>query len=894
MATIVKRLELERPLTNAEVDANFENLNTEKIERDGSIPMTGDLSTPGIKSVSSANGLKVYNENDELVATFGEGNNKNVTFEGSISVGGSGDLSVDGGSITVNDLIVTGRIITDQLRNQYNVSADGEVFSGVGNTSGSQLIVTVNTVLTIESVTGDFVPGNIVTGGTSGATGTIIKYVGNLLYVDLTNAANVFQVGESVIHAGNSGTITKVATAESFKEGSKVKIYGVSPEGTPDVSDPGTVSVSKIGTGSGFNYHYWVAIYKYDDGNISRARKISTVINHVNPANFNAENNILFQLSRPNNEYGFLIYRSNTNDISTAKLIDILGPAELGQGATAFYTDYGGYSKTEWSTKNDIGEYTEDSQLIHFPLTANDTVRKGWVYEEVDNVNDAKTITLKLNYQLNVDGLVEIVHDNTDAIQSIIDDNIELGVNSLVFPAGTYYTRKLSIPSNFILAGESKSAILKQLPWNLDEWNSTQKPQEKGSMLVPKTSFSENISFRTLTFNGNFVNNVKYDISRSNYLLNFSNIVNLTADNISVQNTAGGGIWVYQGEKIRIQNSEILNGGLSYVGNTLSPLYASEASFLIANNNYFENFVSPVDASVTTISSIVGNTIRNCGSGLLVFGSKNLLSSPNLIMGPDNEFIPGPDTLDTDYNAINITVEPGIEYNSTKYLYVENNESVYLGSDDKDEVPGTGVSLDVDIKLLTKINNVEQLKADYTLNDNDQPRITISTPETGDFSREQGYFSFKITESNATAMPTLSDLIEENTNLVSGEQIMGLVYRVKATTYTFTDVGNRILIENSESFIQTGSDKFATIVIQDANLFPYFAVGDTVKIFGHDSTPSINNEDCEVVEKIETGLLRKLKIKLPAAINISGAVSGTDAGYITIRKTFIIAKGRIN
>lgn len=894
MASINKRLTLGRPLTNAEVDANFENLNVEKIERNGSIAMTGDLSTPGVKSTSSSNGLKIYNENDELVATFGEGNNKNVTFEGSISVGGSGDLSLDGGSITVNDLIVTGRIITDQLKNEYNVSNDGEVFSGVGNTSGSKLVITINTVLTVELVTGDFVAGNTVTGGTSGATGTIVKYVDNLLYIDLDNASDIFQVGESVTHAGNSGTITKVATAESFAEGSKVKVYGVSPVNTPDVVDPGTVVISKIGEGSGYSYHYWVALYKYDNGTISRARKISTVINHDDPVNLNAENNILIQLTRPNNEYGILIYRSNTNDISTAKLIDVLGPAELGQGTSSFYTDYGGYAKTEWSTKDDTGAYTEESQLIHFPLTANNTARKGWVYDEVDSVTDVKTLTLKLNYDLNTNGAVEIAHDNTDAIQSIIDDNIELGINSLVFPAGTYYTRKLSVPSNFILAGESKSAILKQLPWNLDEWDSTQKPQEKGSMIVPKTSLPENVSFRTLTFDGDFINNVKYDIPRANYLINFPAVTNFTIDSISVQNTVGGGIWAYQGEKVRIQNSEVLNGGVSYTGNNLSPLYASEASFLIANGNYFENFVSPVDASVVTISSIVGNTIRNCGSGLLVFGSRNLLSSPNLIMGPDNEFIPGPDTLDSDYNAVNITVEPGVEYTSTVYLYTENNEPVYLGSADKNSVPGTGVSLDVDIRLLTKINNVEQLKADYTLNDADQPRITISTPETGDFSREQGYFNFKITQSNATEMPNLSDLIAENTNLASGEQIMGLAYRVKATTYTFTDVGDRILIENSESFIQEGADKFATLVIQDANSFPYFAVGDTVKIFGHDSTPSINNEDCEVVEKIETGLLRKLKIKLPPATNISGAVSGTDAGYITIRKTFIIAKGRIN
>jgi hypothetical protein len=50
----------------------------------------------------------------------------------------------------------------------------------------------------------------------------------------------------------------------------------------------------------------------------------------------------------------------------------------------------------------------------------------------------------------------------------------------------------------------------------------------------------------------------------------------------------------------------------------------------------------------------------------------------------------------------------------------------------------------------------------------------------------------------------------------------------------------------------------------------------------------------EVTEKIEDGLLRKLKIKLPASTNLVGAVNGGATGYVTIKKTIIIAKGRVN
>jgi hypothetical protein len=82
MAIITLRTASPGPLTNAQVDANFSNLNTEKIERNGSIPMTGKLTldTPistnasvnfpvGVNPTSlvagdvwnSSNSLKFYN-----------------------------------------------------------------------------------------------------------------------------------------------------------------------------------------------------------------------------------------------------------------------------------------------------------------------------------------------------------------------------------------------------------------------------------------------------------------------------------------------------------------------------------------------------------------------------------------------------------------------------------------------------------------------------------------------------------------------------------------------------------------------------------------------------------------------------------------------------------------
>ena len=88
MATINKRLTLGRPLTNAEIDQNFENLNNAKAELSGTVPMTGNLNTPGLKATSLANGLRIYNFEDELVATFGKDGTQDLIIEGALSIKG--------------------------------------------------------------------------------------------------------------------------------------------------------------------------------------------------------------------------------------------------------------------------------------------------------------------------------------------------------------------------------------------------------------------------------------------------------------------------------------------------------------------------------------------------------------------------------------------------------------------------------------------------------------------------------------------------------------------------------------------------------------------------------------------------------------------------------------
>jgi hypothetical protein len=377
-------------------------------------------------------------------------------------------------------------------------------------------------------------------------------------------------------------------------------------------------------------------------------------------------------------------------------------------------------------------------------------------------------------------------------------------------------------------------------------------------------------------------------------LINMPDGENISIVNSRVVNSVGGGAYLYRTLYLRIQNSEFLNGGgVSYIGTNLSPIYAGQAEYLTVTNNLFENFLSPVDVSVTQIGTVVGNTIRNCGSGLLVYASAHLLSSPNLIMGPDKEFIPGPDTMDSDYSSINISLQSGIDYESPVMLYLSTGLPTYLASIDNNGVGGTGVVLTSEIKMLTQLSNEETLTVDYTNALSGYPFINFITPdvdEVNDRGRNNGYFQFRILGSVISQLPSLSRLIADNSDMLStDEQIMGLAYTISATTYMFTDVGERIPIDTSLLSTDSVDGDIVTIVLNSSYDYTRFIVGDVVKIFDHSSAPDITNAECTVIDITSNTLV----LSAPQGTTVPVDPEIGTGGHITIRKTFIIAKGRI-
>lgn len=923
MTIIIKREGPEsigRPLTNIEVDTNFNSLNVDKLQRDGEIAMTGNLKTPGIRPTNGQAGLVVLNGSGQTAATFAQNNSQDLTVNGNFTAG----------NITGRNLTLTGRIISDQLNGQYNVSNIGETYRGVVSfdASDNKLIITVDTILNLVSRLGNFAVNQQISGAISGTVGLITKVSGDSVWVRL-QTTSTFVSGEIVVQVGSNeainGIVSRVINTSLLNLDHKIKVFGVSTVGADvaALTPVSTASRNGVISGSPSNYHYWISQFRFSDGRVAPALKIQGSVSHSALSLFNLENNIALSLTRTNAAHGLVVYRGTSDSVDAARLVAVLGPNDLGSSTSGItYVDYGTFANTEWSTKDSLtNTFTTESGVIHFPLSPNTTALEGWRTMTVQSVTSTSTFKCTESAIVTAGAVVEFVHDNTAGLQQAINDNRDLALRNIVLPNGTYYTSRLDVPNDFSVIGSGKLTTVKQIPWNFEYINDNVYPSNKGNIFMSKSSQPQNIYFSDLTIDGNFVNNVQYQEVQSNYAVALPNSQSVDVSKLSITNVVGGGLYLYGSNQIRIQDSDITNGSLTYRGENLSPIYAGESTNLTITGNLCENFVSPVDVSVSIVGVVVGNTIRNCGSGLLVYGSGSLLSSPNLLMGPDSEYLPSPDTQDSDYNSINIQIpRGGVDYISPAHLYMQRGDVIWLGSTDDDSsgtvIQGSAVTLSSNIFVLTKYRNSEMVKTawDYSLN-NGQPIIHIFTENRGDFGRNNGYFQYSVSRVAAAALPNLVDLYNEHgpdllpgtpaipgiaaeaipaIPAIAGEEIVGLVYQITATAYTYTILDERLLIE-SGIFSTDGSDSFYTVTLKAPGNFSRFAIGDEVKIFDHTTTPEVNTAECTVIDIIggvNPSTPKQLKLRLP--FTLSGTPQGgTESGYITIKKTVIIAKGRI-
>jgi len=776
--------------------------------------------------------------------------------------------------------------------------------------------IAIYTAVYVNSVAGKLV-GQDVKGNISNKIGTIksIDSLNKILYIkeDSSTVNLNFQVGEVF------GS-TKITRVEDFKKtllaNQTLKIFyatgnNVNTTGAAAIDFPPTVF--PIVNSSNLNstklkYTYDIAQFRYDNGKISDTSSQPVTCNNIYPELLDDSNYNRLTFRRASTQYGVLVYRRLGTE--PMKLISVLGQRELGSSTTGLtYDDLGGFLTSPWAEEFKSEVNGNINSIYYFPISASQISNNsnykevgGFTTGRIASISGRNTVNLDANIYSNTSNILDIFIDN--ATFSDNQDNIVGGFNKVAedfengviskigLPPGTYYTSSITIPSNFNIEGDSKgSSIIKSIPWNFSD--------TKGNCIF-YCAGANKVTIKNLTVDGNYNNNTGNALFKNNFLINGENTKHLTLENLNIQNSVGGGVYAPKSTNLRLISNDITNGSIelkreeNYTG-----VFAPESQEFIFNSNNIEGWVGPVDISVSRIGSASNNIIKNCGSGLLVYGSTSLTVSPNIIVGQDNEQLPIVDVHDDNFDSINVTLEESDIYTSDIISYLRDGQPAWLSLADKIQgaatVPGTGVSLKTQIKVLAKLNNQEYLLPssvlDFSTYNGSTPTISIVS---SDEDLKDGLVQFKLTSAAVNSLPNYGELLDIYQYLArpTGEQLIGLVYKIIANEYLFVEGDDKIYLDSYE-FTNRTTLEF-TVDVDSAPLVSALSVNDILYPINVAAGNTSFNKTELIVKEI-TGTITPV-IKCQFVGNVTDTLNSIIAttGYIGVKNNFVVSKGRIN
>lgn len=580
----------------------------------------------------------------------------------------------------------------------------------------------------------------------------------------------------------NTVTIADANKIGNFKAGQKVRLYGARLAGSSaDFLLPPTL-VSAIAVGfeppspSTVNLYtefgYRIAQFDYTTGKISgsTAPLLEVRTSDVKVDMFSDVRNVGISFTRSNENYGVLVYRRATGAGLNRNyaLIAVLGPKDL-SGLNCTWVDYYDYNYVSWGNKNVHNEFTSQSGLVHFPISPSVDAKLGWADAEIDFVDPTlKRIRFINDYVF--ESSIIVSHNDTQVIQDAINERNNLGAKSLSLSTKTYIVEGLVIPNDFALLGNGSKTRLKKLSWS----GTT---SVTGNRIL-KNDFNlsggvvNDFTLSDVVLDGNMHNQIllsETNDDKSNYLVDVRGNT-LRYENIKLSSSVGGGLNASSSVSVSVISSFFVDSNLSDLYG-YSPLDITGSSDVIVSSNIFKNFSGSIEASIVNGGSIVGNIVKNCGSGLVIYGATNLVSSPNILQGPAGEFLPSPDILNSEYDSINIKPELNAEFTSPMFTYQENGETVNLTLNRSTLVHR--------LNKLEKVNSVESLYDNEILIGGLRPAQPQSGPDA-----TKGQFRFKISQQNVNVLLnsySYSDLKGDGAG--QNQNHFGLVYRSMLTEY---------------------------------------------------------------------------------------------------------------
>jgi hypothetical protein len=707
--------------------------------------------------------------------------------------------------------------------------------------------------------------------------------------------ATVYSVASTETRTISSVTYTRLNFAgndnyRQFKINQRVKVFGGSK--TSISALPGTLTDASIDATSVYEnivynanprsfYVYFIAQYRMDTGDVGSAAWTGEILENVNLNILNEANYNRLILTRSSQDLGFLVYRgvySSLAEANTAtstrenvRLVGILGPRDLGSSVTGInWIDYGSYDVPNWTDRNANGTYK--SSLIHFPVTPPTTSRRGWFECGLKEIGNNYIV---LDELLTVSASdIKVVHDDTQAMQAVVDAAFQEGRNFVVVPGGTYLLKTLRVPDDFTLQGLSDATVFKKQYFDTSAINNITREGTKNAMFVSR-NYNFNIagqitgpkrfSISDIVLNGNKENNILFAISSvgenaNNSLLSFPNSQFVTIRNVRIENSVGSAIFGVGSNTLSIENATILRGSETE-RYPIPVVEITDAENIKIANTIFRRFPGPVNLSTTQVLSVTGCIIRDCGTGLRVYGSGKMNVLNNIILGPSDEYIPVPDVYDSDYNSVNINVNKGVDFFSPVLQYIERGEKKNL----------LNASVLSTIYRISKINSVETIDRNNPITRSGEPLLQLISSST---ELENGQLKFKISAVDTSILP------DPVANQYLGYEIVGTEFLDKGGDTEITlGAGVYSLSQNTYTITLTSlGDQY----------FDQLAIGDVVRLVSHSYSPSALITNLTIQNKVSSAASKLITLSVPPGITINTNGSG---GYFQLRNKFVVARG---
>ena len=450
---------------------------------------------------------------------------------------------------------------------------------------------------------------------------------------------------------------------------------------------------------------------------------------------------------------GILIYRQEGGS-GTYSLIAVTGPKDFTSNK---WKDYYNFDYVAWAGDNlsdadnfkdpetnaylpeDATKLVGGRSVIHFPqslaaeTSLDDRKLRGWVDVQISEVTKSPDGLITLTVGTAVDmvtingsgntvlpqNVCSVAHNDTVKLQNAITAKANADQRSLNLNAKTYIATHITIPDKFGVTGIPGISKIVKMPF------SGYKDTNPDNSLIRAVAGVESagptqVSVLGVDFDGNNGNQYLLPDSNGNTFMDFGTLSEgVLIQNCRIKNLVGEGIKASSPTAFKMIGCEISNSAVTD-RHEFSPLTIDDGENTIVTGNLVQNFTNFIDASVTKQGVIANNIIKNLtgniqdgeeetdlGSAVFTYGSTFLISSPNVMMGPSNEFLSSPDIFNSEFDAVNILRsqmqlqhDSGTDYSSDMFVYQENGSNFSLA---RDNDPNSDGLIKINANLIRKL-----------------------------------------------------------------------------------------------------------------------------------------------------------------------------------------------